>query len=439
LIILVIIFFAALTILIGKYAFGSWFNHLGIYGAVWGFTLAVFHSGLYRYYPLESETWMLIIAAWLAFLFGSLTMIACRAAVPPRENTFSFYQPGELFFIEKKELHLLHRTLWVLNIILILHTTYEVYNVVRILGGGLANVVILANKLYGIRVQEGIPGSIPYFGSLAFLAAILSGIYTSAVGKLKLVAFIPFIISIAISFVQVVRAFAVIVAVLFISAYFLNRKRTDENIQRTFKNYFRRVVAIGILISLLVVTLEVIRTTRGVYEKFSGETSTLRHMRTSGSSFISPSVIMYISVHSGVLNQYLKEDQEHVVWGRYTLAPMWRLVSKFGFETFVGFYQSWFYQTPAPANTGTYIRELHADFGVSGVVIVPYLLGLVASLYWFRIRERNKLLDIIILAHIYAVVGMSWFVMLTQLGGWFLSLATGIIIARIVDRKLNIQ
>jgi hypothetical protein len=148
---------------------------------------------------------------------------------------------------------------------------------------------------------------------------------------------------------------------------------------------------------------------------------------------------MYLSVNNGVLNEYLKDDVEHVVWGRYTLAPFWRIISKLGFDTYVGFYQSWFYLTPVAANTGTYIRELHADFGVGGVVIVPYLLGLLCSMYWYRVQRTNSYKDITILSHLYAVVGMSWFVMLTQLGGWVLSLVVGTIVAHYIDKNRYAQ
>ncbi|MBI2428792.1 MAG: hypothetical protein HYV29_08365 [Ignavibacteriales bacterium] len=321
-----------------------------------------------------------------------------------------------LFFNQPKSTHLiLIRILYLMKILYIL--------------------CLIKQRIF--RVKEGIPGSIPYFGQLVFFAAVLSGVYTSSIGRLRLVAFIPFLIAMVTSFIQVVRALALIVAILFICAYLLNRKRVNYSLKSKFSQSVKRVAAVVFLITLLVITIEVVRSTRGIYERFSGQSSALKDLRKSGSSFISPSVIMYLSVHTGVFNQYLKEDKEHVVFGRYTFAPFWRIVSKLGFDTYVGFYQSWFYKTPVSANTGTYLRELHADFGVSGIIIVPYLLGLISSIYWYRVREHNRLLDITILAHVYAVVGLSWLVMLTQLGGWVLSLVVGIIIAKSVDKRIQ--
>lgn len=435
--IILILVFSIFTVLLGRWTLGKWINHVGMYGATWGFTLLVFHSGLIRYYPLESETWMLIIGAWLAFLLGSVTINASSFALRGRSDS-SLQQGGrQVFIVTEKELVTLHRVLWILNIVLIIHTSYEVYNVSRLMGGSLANVFIYAGTLYNFRVHEGLPGSIPYIGSLVLFATVLSGIYTSSIGRLKLVALIPFLVAITSSFVIVVRALALIVAILFIIAYVLNQKRIVRTVKSTPGSSFKRIIAVAFLIALLVITVEAVRTTRGLYEKFPGESSTLKTMNKSGSSFISPSVIMYVSVHNAVLNQYLKQGIEKVVWGRYTFAPLWRILSKLGFDTYVGFYQEWFYKTPVSANTGTYIRELHADFGLWGVLIVPYILGLVSSFYWYRVQKHNRFLDIVILTHIYVVVCMSWFVMLTQLAMWDISLICGIVIIRMVEKKIK--
>ena len=220
-------------------------------------------------------------------------------------------------------------------------------------------------------------------------------------------------------------------------AYILNQKRNIRIFKSTFSSSFKRVITLVILISLLVITVELVRTARGSYEKFSGGSSALKAMNKSGISFITPSVIMYLTVNNGVLNQYLKQNVEKVVWGRYTFAPFWRILSKLGFHTYVGFYQNWFYNTPVSANTGTYIRELHADFGVGGVVFVPYILGIIVSVYWYRVQKHNRLLDIVVLTHLYVVVCLSWFIMATQLASWCISLFCGVIIIRKMKGKIE--
>ena len=69
------------TVLLGRWMFGRWFNHVGLYGAMWSFSLALFQVGLIYYYPLEMETWFIIITGWLAFVMGSGTVVCARFAM----------------------------------------------------------------------------------------------------------------------------------------------------------------------------------------------------------------------------------------------------------------------------------------------------------------------------------------------------------------------
>ena len=179
---------------------------MAIYGATWGFTLSVFHSGLIHYYPLETGTWILIVGAWLAFILGSITVSASNYALGKQLNNDSKNLERPAFIITEKELDVLHRMLWILNIILVIHISYEIYNVRRLMGGSIANIFLFAGSLYKFRVQEGLPGSIPYIGSFVLFATVLAGIYTSSIGRLKFVALIPVFIAIISSFLIVVRS-----------------------------------------------------------------------------------------------------------------------------------------------------------------------------------------------------------------------------------------
>jgi hypothetical protein len=145
-------------------------------------------------------------------------------------------------------------------------------------------------------------------------------------------------------------------------------------------------------------------------------------------------VFFYFTGSHGVLNQYLKSRDERMLVGGYSLAPFWRLIAKLGFPTDVKQYQP-FYFTPLPANNGTYLRELDADYGLAGVIAGPYLLGAIASGFWFRARRSQKLQDIMIVGHIFVVVGMSVFLIATQWGYWLASLLIGLAIALVIDHS----
>ncbi|MCB9247183.1 MAG: O-antigen polysaccharide polymerase Wzy [Ignavibacteriales bacterium] len=72
-------------------------------------------------------------------------------------------------------------------------------------------------------------------------------------------------------------------------------------------------------------------------------------------------------------------------------------------------------------NTGTYIRELHADFGTTGVLLVPYLLGLIITWLWFKFHENKSLFTLVFLVYLYIIIGFTFLMMVTRLNQWFLA------------------
>ena len=74
-------------------------------------------------------------------------------------------------------------------------------------------------------------------------------------------------------------------------------------------------------------------------------------------------------------------------------------------------------------NTGTYIRELHADFGLSGVLFGPYIIGLLITWLWFKFyMENSSLIAFAVLVFLNIIIGFSFLVMVTRLLYWGASL-----------------
>lgn len=420
-----ILFAGVLTILMGRWMFGTWFNHVGLYGSIWSATLALFHVGLIHYYPLEAETWLVIIAGWLAFLLGSASMLAVHYALPEPASR------GE--FIQRPPSHHGLRgfavVLWILNAVITAEAIHHL-QVISNLIGGLANFNRVANVLYFLRVKQEIPGMIPYLGSAGFAACLLAGVYTSRKGRVQLVSLIPLVVTIVESVLNMSRGTMIIGGVLFACGYTLSKEKGTANVRHTRAHMMRRIITITLSLTLFVVGIEFVRSSRGINEHYNSEGTDLAKLR--GGSFITPSVVFYASSSYGVLNQYLKRRDEDVVVGAYSLAPFWRLLAKFGFPTYVPQVQP-FYLTPISANNGTYLRELDADFGTAGIVVGPYLMGFLASAFWVRSRRTQKLVDMMILGHIYVIVAMSLWLMATQWGYWLASLLFGLGLGYVID------
>jgi oligosaccharide repeat unit polymerase len=423
------------SIFLGRWVFGAWFNHVSLYSGIWSLSISFFELGLIKYYPLESETWLLIIGAWIAFMIGSLTIVAARYALRGGTPRDSHLTNGVNLIPVFDEALTLNRLLWILNFFTLIVALQHWYVVIQKFGS-VANVFIWANILRTALIQDEIPGMIPYADSLALSACLLSGLYTASIGKLKTVAVMSLIIVVLVDVASMGRAKMIFAGILFLCGYIFSRRRRGETSPEFKSSKLKRAITIGLAGALLLFGVEVVRSYRGVIENIGGASKSLEKLR--GGAFITPSIYMYFTVSHGVFNQYLKSQNEKTIWGQYTFAPFWRALSKLGFDTRVRYYQP-FYMTPIFANTGTYLFELHMDFGLAGDLIVPYLLGSIASLFWIRTERGKRLVDLVILGHIFVVVIMSFSLMATGWGYWLLSLCMSIAIAFFLDRWLIIS
>lgn len=413
---LVIILCSVASIILGRALLGRWLNHLSLYAGIWGGSLLLFEARLIYYYPLGQETWFLIAVGWLAFLIGSITPPLGQAWIPVRRSSiFSDYAVSDPQWAI--DTGILSRLFWILNIISMVAVIQYWYIVVTKFGS-VFNVLLFANYLYSFRVAEGLPGSIPYLPSFALAGTFLSGVQTAARGRLGLAGIIPLVSVVLLEIASMGRAKLIMAGVLFVAGYILSKQRVIQNISRKENHRLRQVIGFSLAIALLVGSAEFVRSTRGANENLPSASNMLK--KFSGITFITPTIYLYVTVNHGVFDQYLKEDDEHTPWGSNTFASAYRVLAKLGFETSVPIYQRG-YKTPIRANTGTFLRELHADFGIAGIIIVPYVLGFLASWFWQRFHAERRYFDLAVYVHLLVIVAMSLFYMATRSGDMLLS------------------
>ncbi len=418
-------------IAISRMVFGTWFNHVSLYTGIWTGTLAFFDLRMIAYYPLEAETWVVIIGCSLLFFFGAYTVAAVRIGravdAPPAEL-------ADDALTSERSITRLKTVLWVLNGITFATAVNDLY-IVSVLFGGFAKAMVLGNLLYSYRMNEGLPGSIPFIGNLVFNASLLAGCYTALRGRITIVSIVPLITVTMISVARMGRVDILFAVMLFVSGYFLTPKLKKIR-GRSFKANFRRYAMVLVLIAIVVGGAEFIRSTRKVQEGFVGTTKTLQKLGTAG--FITPSIYLYVSSHYAVLNKHIRNEGEGSQFGANTFLPFYRWLGGLGFEIHANPFQK-FYRIPVKTNTGTYLREIENDFGIAGLVAVPYVLGIVSSILWYRVKRRREYLDISLAGFVWVIIGMSFFVMATRQGQLIVYLVMSILISYILDRKPRIR
>lgn len=148
-----------LTVLLGRWLFGKWFNHVGLYGSIWSCTLVLFEADLVHFYPLVLETWLFIIAGWIGFVLGSASVVCARFALGVSS------EDNEKAGGPERSLRTFTIMLWVLNAIVIFDMIYLI-RVISGLIGGMDNFLGAAILLYALRTSGGNPGRHPIFECL---------------------------------------------------------------------------------------------------------------------------------------------------------------------------------------------------------------------------------------------------------------------------------
>jgi oligosaccharide repeat unit polymerase len=409
------------TIWLGVRVYGRWINHITIYGVVWGTQIILYQLRLIKYPDLSLETTVLIFGAWAIFVISSLTIR-------------NFYSAKEAPIEKPRKANSRLITI-VLTGLIVVGTigTLQHWMVLIRTFGGVKSVIINGNLVYSaLRSESGIPGMWPYIDSVTLSADFFGGYFAGLRQRPVLLGIVPIFVELAEAISGFGRARLVIGTVLWGSAFFLpHLKRAKMGRHGLIK----RAILITLIITIFAFGMEFVRSFRGARETFSGETTALSHVR--GIGFITPSIYLYLSSDVAVLNKFLDYEfagkVEHTPVGGNTLGPFFRFFAKFGIVDPMPAYQK-FYAVPVGTNTGSYLRELYADWGILGTLVAVYLLGALTS-WAFEVYHRKKtLVSLAFLSHLYVVVFFSFAVQGTSVTYWLISLVASMLAASIVDK-----
>ncbi len=298
--------------------------------------------------------------------------------------------------------------------------------------GSIAGVFLNATKYYRMRVEGEIKGVIPYLFIISYLAVFLSGIYTAYKNKLTLVSVLPIIAVVFKELANLGRSGMLLALFEFVITFMLFRHLLISDLSyKVNKNKLSIILAIIVVFSLIVGGAMAVKNIRNPIDSFQGTSKSLSTFE--GNAFISPSIYLYSCSHLGVFNKYLEKQNENPYWGENTFLPVYNFVSKFGVVEHPDFFQEGYF-IPMWTNTGTYLREIDADFGKVGLLLIPFSLGLFMTIYWFKFYESGKILYLLVLTYLYLIVSFSFLVMVSRLSSWFISFALLFVLIPFIEK-----
>ncbi len=429
LLIAVIIF---LGILLGKFLFKNWFNHLTLYCVILGGSLFLFELKLLPYFDLIPYAWFVLISSFLSFLIGILTIISARNLF--KENATHIEKSDISMKIFIDDGRTLKYAILIFGIIS-MYSAIELWIIFINQFGSIPAVLLNGEVIYRMNVSGKIKGNTPYLHLLGFVAIFLSGIYTAYKKKFTILTFLPLLSIILREIAGAGRAGMLFALMQFAFSFFLFKHLLYNDLQQRFK--FSKVSALVGAIILIIIffggssLVKATRVSDDTSSSYSGASKELR--QTTGNIVISPSLYLYLSSDVGVLSKYLSSKGEATGFGQNTFMTLYSFMAKLGIITKPSEYQKGYF-IPMWTNTGTYLRELHADFGIAGVFVGPYLLGLLITWLWFKFYEKKSLVVFAFLVNLNLIIGLSFFVMATRVLYWSTSLVLILLIIPILER-----
>ncbi|MDP2363205.1 MAG: O-antigen polymerase, partial [Ignavibacteria bacterium] len=318
--------------------------------------------------------------------------------------------------------------------VLSLYSAIEFWMVLINRFGSIPAVLLNAKVIYRLNISGELIGTTPYIYLFATVPVFFAGIYAAYKGRFTLLTFIPLISIIIKETGGGGRAGMLIALIEFAFSFFLFRHLLNNDFSNRFK--FSKVnilIAPIILIALFILGSSLVRITRGseASENISGATRELR--QTKGNIIISPSVYLYASCDIGVLSKYLISEGDNTGFGQNTFMPFYLILAKYNIIKRPSEYQRGYF-IPMWANTGTYLRELHADFGIIGIFFGPFLIGLLITWSWFKFYEKKSLIVFAFLVYLNLIVGLSFFIMATRVTYWYISLVMILLCIPLIEK-----
>ncbi len=394
-----------LGIILGRFIFKKWFNHLTLYCIIFGGMVFLYELKFLPYPNLIPITWFVIISSFLCFLFGILTIISARNLFKENPKVIEKSDISLRIFADGGKT--LKYALIFFSIIS-LYSAIEFWMILLKEFGSIPAVFINGNLIYRMNVNGELKGTTPYIFIVSFVAVFFAGVYTAYKGKFTILSFIPLVSVIIKDIGGAGRATMTLALMEFAFSFFLFRYMLNNDLLGRYKFSRKNILIAGvILIVVFILSISLVRLSRNVSgENYLGASKELRGANEN--ILISPSVYLYASSSIGVLTKYMESQGENTRFGEHSLQSIYLLLAKFKLVEKPLIFQKGYY-IPLWTNNGTYLRELHADYGIAGVFIGPFLLGLLLTWLWFKFYEGKSLIVFALLVHLFLIVGFSFF------------------------------
>lgn len=379
--------------------------------------ISFYHMKLIGYSNLSMETWYVISFSYLSIYLGAITYFSAINSLKKEEFVQPVKQNSLPILLQKDGRISLYLTI-ILGVIGLVGAIQSWFVLVKIFGS-IPGALLRLGALYQMRVNGELVGVWPYTSLFSYSAIFFAAVYSAVKSRITFISALPLLALIIKEIAMAGRAgilfgFAEYGFTFLFTIFYLK----DSSSKYTF-NKTKFISSVLIVLSLFIASVTLIKNLRAAPESFSGETRALKSL--SENKFISPAIYLYTSGHIGVLNEFLEKDVENYRVGENTFQFVYNLLNKIGFTDRPETFQKP-YRIPVWINTGTFIRELIADFGFPSTLLILFGLGFLLALNWNKFFVYGNFNNLVILVFLMIIIFFSFLMMITRLANWYLTL-----------------
>ncbi len=393
--------------------------------------IALYHIKLISYHELSFQTWYVIVISYFSLYLGVITYFTAKNSIGKGEISESFECGSTPFLFQDSAKIAFYLTIILGTIGLV--GAIQAWLVLINMFGSIPSALLRLGALYQMRVSGELEGIWPYTSIFSYAAIFFAAIYSATKSKVTFISALP-LIALLIKEVAMAGRAGILFGLVeyaftfLFSIYYLKIHQSDYLFNKL--KFFSSII---IVLILFLTSVTLVKNLRAAPESFSGETKALKSLNEN--KFISPAIYLYLSGHVGVLNKFLEKDVENYRFGENTFQFVYKNLNKIGFTDEPKTLQK-AYRIPVWINTGTFIRELIADFGFPSTMLILFGLGFFLALNWNNFFLHGRFNNLVILVFLMIIVFFSFLMMITRLANWFLSMTFILMVIKVIESFL---
>jgi len=383
-----------LVILTSKIFYRSVITPLGIYFGIWIVSFSLYQLRLIRYRDSSDFMLFLLFSSFLTFFLGSMTEVL---QFSKSKGSYRVPMQTSLERFKRKVIRNEGKILWLIRIFLLVSFLGTI-----LLWINLHSIFGSFGKIFshGFLIKQEKLGRIVfanYMSDLAYPAAFLSICYIGFVDHKRLICYLPILCAAVRGLSLFGRGPILIGILIYINGYLLIRLQERR---RPFKFYLVTSVILLICFTgsnfLLDLRVGNMRSPYRAYvnRKYLDRIDKVPRFLGSQKSLLA--AYHYFSGPFAAFDATLQNRDAYYL-GQASFTPFFRFLSKIKLANDEDVKKMGLRQVvrvPAPVLLATYLSGAYLDFGVMGVLFLPYILGFVSTGYYFRLVRRPAFLSL---------------------------------------------